>query len=949
MPQPRLDQGISFLDRSLERLSGRPLPAWPYRILIAAALTAVCTGARLVLGPVLGQDSGFLLLVPAVLLGGLAGGFTTSGLTMAFCLTAMGFATLTGSSPVTFWAPSLSFIVVGTICGLVGASLRHSVRRLQLTHNRLYSLMDEHRTVASELQAVIDQTSAGIVRTDRNGVILQSNARFAQMLDRPLDQLIGRSVLEFTHEGDTEATRREFDNPPRSDRISWQFEKRYIRPDGRPLRALLDVRALFDADGEAYALLAIVLDVTAMREAQDALSETRHSFRTIADSVPVLMWLTDGASKGRFVNRAYVEFTGTPLEKVQIDDWQTFLHPDDSDRILSQFKAGVASGQPFSMQARYRRKDGQWRWLRSMHQPRYDRDGQRIGLIGTAFDITETQEAAAQVQESESRFRTIADSAPAIIWMVDSEGNTEFGNRRFRRIFSGRPPRRLLMTVREMTHPDDCAAFDETLSTATREERRFSFLGRIRHPSYGERWIRTEAAPRYNLHGTLVGFTGVSIDVTESQRAERDLKRINELLAERVSAALAEKDKAEAELVRAHRLEAVGRLTGGVAHDFNNLLTVIMGGLEIIRKTDDPARRQKMAEAALAAARRGERLTGQLLAFSRRQTLRPSATDLNALILEGEPLLHQAVGDTMTLEFKLKSGTALVLVDAAKFEAALINLLVNASDASSADGRISVETADYTVAPPADPELPLGAPPAPPSKKAPIHPSDLNPGRYIRVTVADHGAGMSDDVLRRVFEPFFTTKGVGHGTGLGLSQVYGFTRQSGGSISIQSIPGKGTRINLFLPWLDPRHAPQTHEPTSSSAHDTTDTAPLFDAPITGSTKIQRLLLVEDDPDVAALATTILRSEGLQVERVASAAEALSLLARQRFDVLLSDILMPGGLSGIELAHRACEEWPKMRVVLSSGFPGEAEALRDTPWAFLPKPYTPSQLRAVLDT
>jgi|GEM_PF-525010 len=949
MPEARLDQGTSFLDRNIGRLAGGPLPSWPYRIAIAIALTLAFFGLRIAFGPFLGHVVGFSLLIPAVLLSGLAGGFAASLLTIALCIFGMSFLMGHGAAlgiPNNPFPPSaLSFALIGTVCGAVGASLRHSLRRLHLAHGQLYAVMTEHRTVARELRAIIDQASAGIVRADLAGVVLEANARFAEMVGRPLDQIVGHNVIEFTHPGDLDGLRYDINTAARMERTSWQLEQRYIRPDGGIVRALVDVRALQDNDGQSYAVLAIILDITATREAEDALSETRHSFRTIADSVPVMLWLTDSSNNGRFVNRAYLEFTGTSLDEVTPDDWQSYLHPEDFDRTRSIFMAGMASGEPFTMLARYRRHDGQWRWLRSMHQPRYDRDGNRIGLIGTAFDITETHEAAARIQESEARFRTIADSAPAVIWMVDAQGNTEFGNRRFRRVFGGMPPHRLLSTLRSMTHPEDLPSFDQTLADATREERRFSFLGRICHPTYGERWIRTEAAPRYDISGTLVGFTGVSVDATESQRAERDLKRINELLEERVSAALAEKAKAEADLVRSHRLEAVGRLTGGVAHDFNNLLTVIMGGLEIIRKTEDPARRQKMVEAALAAARRGERLTGQLLAFSRRQTLRPSSTDINALIKEGEPLLHQAVGDSMTLTFKLKSGPAPVLVDSAKFEAALINLLVNARDASPADGRISVETADYSVPALADPELPLGTPaPAPKSTKPAIHPSDLLPGRYIRVTVADKGSGMTEDVQRRVFEPFFTTKGVGHGTGLGLSQVYGFTRQSGGSISIQSEPDKGTRINLFLPWLDPRLAPTPDADLSDEVivHPQPDQDASAEPP-----KNERLLLVEDDHDVAALAAAVLSGEGLQVERVPNAAEALKRLDNETFDILLSDILMPGGMSGIELANRVSEVWPNMRVVLSSGFPGEAEALRNTPWAFLPKPYTPSQLRAVL--
>ncbi len=789
------------------------------------------------LSAVLLKQAGLAILIPAILLAGLAGGVFTALLALLFCLAFLGAASLWGIPSVlaatpTGTAPLTGFVLAGTLCGLAGAALRHSICTLHQIRNRLQSEIYEQHSAST-------------------------------------------------------------------------------------------------------------------RQTADALSQTRQDFYSVADSVPVMLWLSDAGNTIRFVNRAYFDFAGKSASQMTGDEWKELVHRDDYAATVDSFKHNIQSGQPFQLLARYRRHDGQYRWVRSILQPRYGRDGVQQGIIGTAFDVTEAEEAAARVQESEARFRTIADSAPAIIWMIDAHGNTEFGNRRFRSIFNGKPPLHLISAMRDMTAPQDLPTFDKSIQDAMRAKRRFSYLGPIHHPAYGHRWLHTEAAPRYDLQGRLTGFTGVSIDVTESQHAERELKRINERLEERVNAVLAEKAVTEAELVRAHRLEAVGRLTGGVAHDFNNLLTVIMGGLEIIRKTDDPARRQKMAEAALAAARRGERLTGQLLAFSRRQNLRPSSIDLNALIREGEPLLHKAVGEGMTLQFKLKRGLAPTLVDAAKFEAALINLLVNARDASPEDARICVETADYMVIPPAAPMLALNLPPAEPAAVSTVHPSDLLPGRYIRVTVADNGSGMSDDVLKRVFEPFFTTKGVGHGTGLGLSQVYGFTRQSGGSISIQSEPDNGTRINLFLPW----HALSPAVPNSETAEDETRDGPPVptDASPDTDTSPTRLLLVEDDPGVAEVAATFLRTEGFAVDLAHNATEALSCLQAHTYDVLLSDILMPGGISGIELARRVAVEWPAIHIILSSGFPGEVEALRQTPWAFLPKPYTPGQLRTILNS
>ena len=924
------------------------MPPWPVCLLLAAVFTLVFVAIRAALVPVMPDQPGFSILIPAILLAGLSGGLFTVSLTIILCLAAMwGLSeafNLTPTVPGAFIAPALIFVLISATCGVVGASLRYCVRKLYRTHARLQASIAKEHSTSDELRAMINQVSSGIIRTTTDGIILEANEQFARMISRPMDQIIGHNVIGFTHPDDRALTTQRLSDYVTPGQNDWQFEKRYISPDGRTIHVLLDVRSLRHPDGTAYGFVCIVVDVTTARKTEAALSQSRHDFYSVADTIPVMMWLSDNDNINRFVNRAYFEFAGKPVDQVSTQEWKDLLHPDDYTTTVNQFVVGLKSRQAFQLQARYRRHDGKYRWVRSILQPRYDRDGVQKGIIGTAFDVTDAVEASTRIQESEARFRAIADSAPAIIWMVDTDGNTEFGNRRFRSTFGGNPPHHLISAIRGMMAPEDLPAFDQTLEDATREERRFSYLGPVHHTAFGTRWLHTEAAPRYDLQGRLAGFTGVSLDVTESQRAERELKRSNERLEERVSAALAEKAAAEAELVRAHRLEAVGRLTGGVAHDFNNLLTVIMGGLEIIRKTDDPARRQKMAEAALAAARRGERLTGQLLAFSRRQTLRPASIDLNALIREGEPLLHKAVGEGMSLQFKLKRGLAPTLVDAAKFEAALINLLVNARDASPSDAQICVETADYVVHPPAAPMLALNLPASDATPASAIHPSDLPPGRYVRVTVADNGSGMTDDVLKRVFEPFFTTKGVGHGTGLGLSQVYGFTRQSGGSISIQSSPDTGTRMNLFLPWHMFSPCPAEATPDTE-----TEPRPVPDATTEAAadTAPKRLLMVEDDPGVAEVTATFLRTEGFDVDLARNATEALACLEDNHYEFLLSDILMPGGISGIELARRVETQWPDMHIILSSGFPGEVETLRLSAWTFLPKPYTPAQLRTLL--
>lgn len=779
--------------------------------------------------------------------------------------------------------------------------------------------------------------------------------------------------------------------------------------------------------------------------AEAEVRESEQRFRAIADTAPVLIWVTRQDRERAFVNQAYVAYNGGTYEEARLADWRAVIHPDDQERVIGESVAGEASGQPFSMEARYLRHDGVYRWLKSFSRPRLGADGEVVGFVGVAFDVTDIRETAAdlvaaaaereailgqlaegvivtdpegrisfvndaavrlhgverldvgpqdysstyhlftedgqpypshdlplaravshgetilnarwrirrpdgtevlavgnarpvfnpdgsrmgavltlrdetarveaenRLSESETRFRTIANSAPVQIWMTDTGGDLAFANRSYKTFFEVGDDGLATSwrkTVSSLELEEDHAAFLAAVEKRDRYQRTI----RLEHPRLGMRWLRCEGIPRFDATGTFQGYVGANVDVTDAKRAEGDLKRINELLEERVGEALAEKAKAEADLMHAQRMEAVGRLTGGVAHDFNNLLTVVIGALDImLRSPDDAAKRQKLGEAALAAARRGEGLTHQLLAFSRRQALRPEAVDLNLQIRESEPLLRRAVGEAVEFKLKLRRGGARVNVDPSQFEAALLNLVVNARDAVDGKGRITIQTRSCTVA--------AG------------EVTDLPAGDYVCVAVSDNGSGMSPELIGRVFEPFFTTKAVGKGTGLGLSQVYGFARQSGGAARISSTVGRGTEIQLYLP-------PQPDVTTAVEA------GPEKALPMAAG---RRLLLVEDDAGVAAVALELLERLGLEVRAVETASQALDLLKRERFDMMLSDVVMPGGMTGIELARMCGHHYPDMRVVLTSGYAGEDvdAALTDAPWPFLRKPYSGEQLARVL--
>ena len=352
----------------------------------------------------------------------------------------------------------------------------------------------------------------------------------------------------------------------------------------------------------------------------------------------------------------------------------------------------------------------------------------------------------------------------------------------------------------------------------------------------------------------------------------------------------------EEQLAQARKMEAVGQLTGGVAHDFNNLLTVVLGNVDMLgRRKEDDARRARRIDAIRQAAERGRDLTRQLLAFSRRQHLSPVNLDVNDLIRDFAPLIRQAVGEAVTVDLALSDGALCAHVDPTQLETALLNLAVNARDAMPEGGTLSIRTEHQVCA----------------------------AGDWATILVEDTGVGMSSEVRERVFEPFFTTKEVGKGSGLGLSQVYGFVRQSEGDVLLESAPGAGSRFRLRLP-LSGETVP-------------TARAEAPQAEVRGGT--EKVLLVEDDPTVLALTLDLLTTLGYQVTCATNASEALDLLqSPAKFDLLFSDVVMPGGISGVGLARTARELRPGLAVLLSSGFVGESAGRPDIEFPLLDKPY-----------
>ena len=778
---------------------------------------------------------------------------------------------------------------------------------------------------------------------------------------KPAETFLGQAWKASVHPDDIEgvnATQAE----ARRTFSPYGFECRFQRHDGVWRWMRVSVNPRFDGSGVFQGYVGLSFDVTETREALEALArqERRQRFlleladgvrdledpQAIMDHVQSVLGRMLGASRVGYGEMSEDRLTATHMPDwvegvpsvagtFRLEEFGGAIEPELSRGLTVVVRDVATDPRTAASRAAFDAltvgslvivplfRGGDMRAFLQIHS-RVPRDwrAEEIGLIEDVADRTwsdvERARAEQEVRDSEARFRSVADTAPVLIWITNRDRSRSFVNQAYVDYMGGDYESVRTADWRSFIHPDDQDRLVEESIAGEATGQPFALEARYRHHSGEYRWLRSFSRPRLTLHGDIIGFVGVAFDVTDARRVEQDLKRINELLEDRVGEALAEKAKAEADLMHAQRMEAVGRLTGGVAHDFNNLLTVVIGALDLILKSpDDAARRQKFGEAALSAARRGERLTHQLLAFSRRQALRPETIDINALIRESDPLLRRAVGEAVTYRLKLRRGGARVSVDPAQFEAALLNLIVNARDAvgekSGPDGgTITVQTQACDVVAGEVPEL--------------------TPGPYVCITVSDTGVGMDEDTKRRVFEPFFTTKSVGKGTGLGLSQVYGFARQSGGGVRIDSTPGEGTQITIYLPPVLTDEAA-----TPAPAVSRTD--------ISG----QSLLLVEDDVGVAAIAVDLLTAMGLDVEAVENGPDALTALARRSFDIMLTDIVMPGGMTGFELARQAAGRYSDMQIVLTSGYAGDDvdEALAEAPWPFIRKPYSSEQLRLVL--
>jgi len=667
---------------------------------------------------------------------------------------------------------------------------------------------------------------------------------------------------------------------------------------------------------------------------RELLSEVAR-LRQLFEKAPGFMAATRGPNHVfEMVNPSYQRLVG-PRELIGRSVAEAFPELSDTG-FVERLDAVFASGQAFggsSHPIRLQRTPGgelEQRFLDYVFQPIVEEDGEVVGLLVEGYDITDRHLAELKLRESEERFRLIADSAPVPIWVTKLDRKRGFVNRAYKEFLGLSYDEALDFDWRTVIHPDDVGRVIEASLEGERLMREFVLEARYRRADGEYRWLRSESQPRFGPAGEHIGFIGVAHDITEAKRAEAALRELNETLERRVEERTADlkaamnrlrseaavRRRAEEALRQAQKMEAVGQLTGGIAHDFNNLLTPIIGGLELIamRLTDE--RMKRMAETALGSARRGAKLTSQLLAFSRIQRIAMAPVAVNEIVANMQDLLRRTLGSEVGIATELDEQAGWCLCDANQLENAILNLAINARDAMPVGGTLTIATA---------------------RARLEEEESDFDTGDYVCIAVSDTGEGMPPGVLERATEPFFSTKPIGKGTGLGLAQVYGIVRQSGGTLKIESEVGRGTTVRLILPATEQPPLAGIDEPAGAGLR-----------PRAQSPSGACVLVVDDDSDVRSFLAAALESLGHEVLEAPDATHVLERIAEEHPDLLLLDYAMPG-MHGADLARLVRQSHPDLPIIFVTGYAqsDQLEAALGADAPVLRKPFTVAQLAAAL--
>ncbi|WP_198539747.1 PAS domain S-box protein [Rhizobium sp. LCM 4573] len=812
---------------------------------------------------------------------------------------------------------------------------------------------------ADEWRQIVDSAvGTAIITTDLEGRVTSWSEGASRMLGWTAPDVLGETLERLFPPGEgAAALRREIDDALTVGR-GGGTEGWRIRRDGSQVWAVGEMSPIRDQAGTVIGFTKILRDRTEEREAEEAISEERRALEILNRASSALAAKTDLQELVQIVTDAGVELTGAQfgaffynvenevgesymlytLSGVPAEAFSKFPMPRNTAVFAPTFGGeGIVRSDDITKDPRYGQNaprkgmpEGHLPVRSYLAVPVVSRSGAVIGglffghadvgvfddrsergLEGLAAEaavaidnsrlfralereLAQRRKAESELADSEARLRLATEAAEIGTWDYDPASNALRWDVRCKQLFGLSAEATVTYEGSFLAgiHPDDRERAHEAVQRAIDPQGSGHY--NIEYRTIGiedgkQRWIAASGRAFFNtVHGTR--FVGTVIDITERKVTEERLHQLNERLEEQVEAEIAKRAEAEEALRQAQKMEAVGQLTGGIAHDFNNLLAGISGSLEVIERRLSQGRSDgidRFIRGAQTSAQRAAALTQRLLAFSRRQTLDPKPTDVNRLVFGMEDLITRTVGPAIKVEVVGAAGLWPTLIDTAQLESALLNLAINARDAMPEGGKLTIETANKWLDNRAGQER------------------DLPPGQYISVCVTDTGTGIPKDIADRIFDPFFTTKPIGQGTGLGLSMIHGFVRQSGGQIRVYSEPGHGTTMCLYLP----RYTGEI-----------TDDAESVDASIPEMGAGETVLVIDDEPTVRMLIVEVLQEAGYVALEAEDGPSGLKILQSDvRIDLLITDVGLPGGLNGRQVADAARLTRPDLKVLFITGF------------------------------
>jgi len=745
-------------------------------------------------------------------------------------------------------------------------------------------------------RALIEDMNEGALTVTAGGMIVYANRRFADMIKVPLEQVFGANLQQWIAPEDQPLFASLLD--PAAATVS-RTEISLRAADGATVTVSLAANRLAVSEPSG-ALCIVVTDLTERKHAEDELRRSESLLRLVSDNMPAYVAYVGAADLCyKFVNRQYEIAFQRPREQIIGRSMHAVLG-DDSFAIARPYIERALHGEACSYQDVLSRADGQ-RWHQVNFVPSVSQSGAVDGIVILNHDITELKQAAADLAASQAMYRLLAENSSDGVSLIGKTGEVLYASP----AYTARLGYAIADVIHfntsdilQLIHPEDRDRIAAEIQRGRREKLPTSrYQYRIRSTTGEYVWLEDVLRRDFDDDGEFVRTIVSSREVTDRVKAEEERDRLRDHLAQ------------------AQKMELVGRLAGGIAHEFNNMLAVIMLRTEmLLQRPDLTATQQSSLNEILLVAQRAATLVRSLLGYARKQIIHPQVIDLNTPVKDALPILRKLIGEAIELEWKPATNLWPVKIDPSQFDQILVNLCVNARDAITGTGKVTIVTTNVDI----------------PQTES-THHLPIAAGRYTVLTVADTGCGMDQEVLTHIFEPFYTTKEVGSGTGLGLATVDGIVQQNRGHIQVNSSPGAGATFTIYLP----SHTERTTKTTGDASK------------ALRKGRGETLLLVEDEPVILEMAAEALEYLGYQVIAEARPEDAIRAMeSRARpVDLLVSDIVMPT-MSGLELAQQLSVLQPGIKCLFVSGYPNDGIARQGVPGSnvqYLQKPYSLQEL------